>query len=280
MPGNFSRRTLEALDHPQVEVVGIVNRSILPADDPVRVIPARTQSPVPGFGSGSALNAPRFLVRSLTNQAVRDALIATEPDLIVVSCFPLRLPEPLLAASQIGAINIHPSFLPRHRGPDPLFWTFHAGDVVAGVSIHHVTARFDDGPVLRQESTPISNGATLASLDAELADLGAGMLGSILNELPALPEGDAQSDATSTYESFPIATDLVITPDWTVGRASRFVDGVGHSHGPITFLAHDGNTIRFRELSRSARSVEIVLTDGSIRVESLASGARTLPFRL
>ncbi len=203
MPGVFSRRILEALDHPRVDVVGIVNRSLLTAEDPLRIVPARTHRSVPGFATSSSMNAPRFLVHSLSSTTVKSALAATEPDLIVVGCFPLRIPGTLLTSAQIGAINIHPSMLPSHRGPDPLFWTFHAGDTDAGVSIHHLTAAFDDGSIISQESTSLPTNTALSDLDATLADMGAGLLSRLLHDLPELPAGTAQIDSASTYESFP-----------------------------------------------------------------------------
>jgi len=46
------------------------------------------------------------------------------PDIIMVSCFARRLPDPVLSIPRIGCFNLHPSLLPAYRGPVPLFWQF------------------------------------------------------------------------------------------------------------------------------------------------------------
>src|SRR5680860_1043934 len=70
---------------------------------------------------------------------------------VVSACFPWQLPQEMLDAPPLGCVNIHPSLLPRHRGPDPLFWTFRGGDRQTGVTIHQMTAGLDDGPILLQQ---------------------------------------------------------------------------------------------------------------------------------
>lgn len=58
------------------------------------------------------------------------AMIAPmRPDLIISAGFRWHIPQDTLAVPRMGAINLHPSLLPRHRGPHPLEWTFRAGDI-------------------------------------------------------------------------------------------------------------------------------------------------------
>jgi methionyl-tRNA formyltransferase len=78
-----------------------------------------------------------------------DALFEREtPDLLVSWFWTRRLPERWLQAPRLGAIGAHPSLLPRHRGPNPYFWAIDQGDAETGVSIHRLTAEYDDGDVL------------------------------------------------------------------------------------------------------------------------------------
>ena len=71
-----------------------------------------------------------------------------KPDLLCVASFPFRLPDEVISAAPLGAINAHPSLLPKHRGPDPLFWTYLDGDVESGVTIHWIDDGIDSGLVL------------------------------------------------------------------------------------------------------------------------------------
>jgi methionyl-tRNA formyltransferase len=77
------------------------------------------------------------------------------PDLLVSWFWTTLLPPALLDVPRLGSINAHPSLLPRHRGPDPTYWAIVSGDDVTGVTIHRMTAEYDEGPILAQRSLPI-----------------------------------------------------------------------------------------------------------------------------
>src|ERR671936_350010 len=67
--------------------------------------------------------------------------------------------RPIVAKSgPRGWLNIHPSLLPRHRGPEPIYWTISSGDREAGISIHLTTERTDAGPILAQRRGEVRGG--------------------------------------------------------------------------------------------------------------------------
>jgi methionyl-tRNA formyltransferase len=71
----------------------------------------------------------------------------------------------VLELAPLGAIGVHPSLLPRHRGPDPYFWTLESGDSVAGVTAHRLDAAYDTGAILAQRRLAVApewNAWTLA----------------------------------------------------------------------------------------------------------------------
>src|SRR5260370_8308382 len=55
-----------------------------------------------------------------------------------------------LAVPTRGWLNVHPSLLPRHRGPEPIYWTIVNGDREAGITVHQTVPRIDAGPILAQ----------------------------------------------------------------------------------------------------------------------------------
>ena len=76
-------------------------------------------------------------------------------DLLVVASFGLIIPKWFLDSPAIGAINVHPSLLPRYRGPSPLQWVIWKGEKETGITIIKMSEQMDAGDILFQESTPI-----------------------------------------------------------------------------------------------------------------------------
>jgi methionyl-tRNA formyltransferase len=78
----------------------------------------------------------------------RARLREAAPDLLVSWFWTRRLPREVLEVPRLGAIGVHPSLLPRHRGPDPYFWAIEAGDVETGVTAHRLDETYDTGAIL------------------------------------------------------------------------------------------------------------------------------------
>lgn len=117
-------------------------------------------SPVPAPGLRRLLRAyPAVLQASVLGTAlggvVSQALEANPPDLLVSWFWTRRLPVSWLNSARLDAVGVHPSLLPRHRGPNPYFWTIDAGDRVTGVSVHRLEAEYDRGAILAQEQLAV-----------------------------------------------------------------------------------------------------------------------------
>jgi len=79
-----------------------------------------------------------------------------------------------LDALPLGAINMHPSLIPRHRGAAPIYHTLLQGDEVTGVTVLEIhRQRFDAGRVLSQITVPVDPLVTYEPLARQLAALGA-----------------------------------------------------------------------------------------------------------
>jgi methionyl-tRNA formyltransferase len=83
---------------------------------------------------------------------VNSALESVRSDLLVSWFWTRRLPLAWRSHPARGAIGVHPSLLPRHRGPNPYFWAIDAGDVETGVTVHRLEAEYDTGHILDSES--------------------------------------------------------------------------------------------------------------------------------
>ncbi|MDO5653760.1 MAG: methionyl-tRNA formyltransferase [Brachymonas sp.] len=105
--------------------------------------------------------------------AAQQALLAAQPDIMVVAAYGLILPQWVLDLPVHGCINIHASLLPRWRGAAPIHRAIEAGDTTSGITIMQMDAGLDTGDMLLQETLPIAADDTTATLHDKLAAQGA-----------------------------------------------------------------------------------------------------------
>jgi methionyl-tRNA formyltransferase len=133
-------------------------------------------APPPVKEAALAWNLPVLQPATLREAAVVDELRALKPDVIVVVAYGELLRRNVLELAPHGCINVHPSLLPRWRGPTPIPAAIRAGDSETGVSIMLLDAGMDSGPVLAQGREPIAPHDTAATLGDRLARMGADLL--------------------------------------------------------------------------------------------------------
>src|SRR3954452_251906 len=106
----------------------------------------------------------------VTNHPQRLAAMLTplRPDLIVSAGFPWRIPRDVIELPRMGAVNMHPSLLPRHRGPNSVGWAIRADDAEFGLTIHRLDTEFDTGAILAQTRIPITDDDDNASLTGKV----------------------------------------------------------------------------------------------------------------
>lgn len=80
---------------------------------------------------------------------------STQPDVILSWFWPRRIPAEILALAPRGAFGVHPSLLPRWRGPDPYFWAIRSGDAETGVTLHRLAPEYDTGAIIAQRTLAI-----------------------------------------------------------------------------------------------------------------------------
>ena len=135
---------------------------------------------------------------SLKEAKAVEELAQFRPDAIVVAAFGQILPRSVLDIPPSGAVNVHPSLLPRFRGASPVAAAILAGDEFSGVSIMLMDERLDSGPVLARAQVPISAADNTGSLTAKLSSVGAALLLEALahylrGELKPQPQNEAEA---------------------------------------------------------------------------------------
>lgn len=123
-----------------------------------------------------------------------------EPEILVVAAYGRIFSREFLGLFSRGGVNVHPSLLPRYRGPAPIPAAILAGDPVTGVTVQVMAEKFDSGDILAQESVPLEGRETASFLTQQLSEIGASMLVSVLDRLNCGPvAGVKQTEEAATY---------------------------------------------------------------------------------
>lgn len=144
----------------------------------------------------------RHATRDLNDAAGRAFVAATQADLLVSAFFNQRIGERVCEIPRAGAVNIHPSLLPDFRGVDPVFQAMRQRAGQQGVSVHRLTPRFDEGPLICQHAVAVPPDDSLLHTTARLFVRGAS---AVAETLPALLAGDPGRPQPSggRYDSWP-----------------------------------------------------------------------------
>jgi methionyl-tRNA formyltransferase len=141
---------------------------------------------------------PLFQPPRLRAPEVLAQLRALAPDVLVTVAYGRIIPRELLELPRLGAINLHPSLLPRHRGASPIAAALLAGDAESGVTVLYQTMDLDAGDIILQRRVPIDPEDTARTLEEKLARVGAQALVEALDLVargvaPRIPQDAAQS---------------------------------------------------------------------------------------
>lgn len=171
-----------------------------------------------------------------------DELAAASFDLFALASYGRILPQALLDLPRLGALNVHPSLLPKYRGATPIQTALRNGDSETGVSIMLMDAGMDTGDIVLQEPFPIAPEADYGVLHDELALLGGDLLGEAIDlaSKGPLPHRAQSGEASLTK---PIGKDdTMVSLDWP---PERFINAVrAFSPAPGARLEIEGETIK------------------------------------
>lgn len=79
------------------------------------------------------------------------------PDIIFSIYYRKILPKEIINLPKMGCINIHPSLLPRNRGPNPTYWNVRRGDMWAGTTLHYIDEGMDTGDIIAQTAVEVGD---------------------------------------------------------------------------------------------------------------------------
>jgi methionyl-tRNA formyltransferase len=161
--GGFGRESLRRLDdHDAVRLVGVVTAPPRPAGRRQRA----ATSVIAGVAHELGVRVVLVPERLRAPDSIA-AILAQEPELLVLADYGQIVPSPLLEL-RYGALNLHPSLLPRHRGAIPIPAAILAGDTESGVTLMRMDAGLDTGPIIAQERVALDGTETTPRLEEAL----------------------------------------------------------------------------------------------------------------
>ncbi len=144
-------------------------------------------------------------------------------DLFALASYGRILPGELLALPRLGALNVHPSLLPKYRGATPIQSAILQGEAETGVSIMLMDAGLDTGEIVLRQRVAIERDETYGELHDRLAALGAQLLARCI-ALAECGELAAHPQSGEPVLTRPIAKDdLRIDLSWAPERIVRAV---------------------------------------------------------
>lgn len=146
-------------------------------------------------------------VEDVNGAACHAALQAARPDVILSFHFDQIFTLETLSLARLGGVNIHPSLLPRHRGPIPAFWALQEGPGATGVSIHRIAARIDAGEVLAQRAHALPSGISASTAARLLHEAALPMIDDVLRALAA-GRAEGVLPPVLPYCGFPSAAEI------------------------------------------------------------------------
>ena len=102
------------------------------------------------------------------------------PDLAILVAYGKLIPKVIIEIPKFGFINVHPSLLPKHRGPSPIQTAILDGEKTTGVTLMKLDKELDHGPILAQKEVPIESSDTHLSLIEKLGLIGSNLLLEVL----------------------------------------------------------------------------------------------------
>jgi methionyl-tRNA formyltransferase len=259
---------LAASDH---EIVVVISRE----DAPLGRKRVLTATPV--ADAAEALGIPVLKANRISPLEARIA--ALRPDLGVIVAYGGLIREPLLSTPRLGWINLHFSLLPRWRGAAPVQRALIAGDTMTGAAVFQLVAELDAGPVFGMLEQPIGRNETAGHLLEILAERGAGLLTSVVDDL-----------AAGTATSVPQDGDVTLAPkleledgrlDWARSAAELDARIRGTTPEPGAFaLLDDGERLKVLDAAIAHGDPALPPGEFDLRAGRLLAGTGTDPLHL
>ncbi len=206
----------------------------------------RRRKPAAGAVKALALELGLPVLQPASLKGFTQELTMREIDLSLVVAYGKILPREVLAVPKFGSLNVHPSLLPRWRGPTPIQATILAGDSVTGVTIIQVDEQMDHGPIIAKGEFSLGEQAwTAPALSDALTDLGVELfLGTLEPWVLGKITPEPQNHEAATYSRILKKEDGRIDWSKSAEEIERMLRAFQPWPGAYTFWPRRGKQVR------------------------------------
>lgn len=233
-------KALQAADYPIVGVVTTPDTSIGRAKE---------LSPTPVKMLAEQTNIPVFTPVSfrLHDNSISD-LSQLSADFLVVFSYGKIIPNHILALPKYAALNIHPSLLPKYRGPSPVQSQIRDGITQSAVSIIEMTDKVDAGPIMAQEPVALPPDSTFQSAITHVSTVAATAMITLLSTYTSHPpKRQEQDDSQATYTKIISKADgfldLIVLQQSSAVDIDRLIRA--YTPWPGVWTTFEGKTLKF-----------------------------------
>lgn len=239
---DFGIPALSLLLKNNFEVVAVVAVPDAPAGRKKIVTPP----PIKAFALSRGLKVlqPEKLKK---NHTMAKAIEALSPDVGIAAAYGKIIPKEIFDIPKFGTLNIHPSLLPKYRGPTPVQTAILNGDKHSGVTIIKIDEQIDHGPIIGQ-SAPINiSNKTFTRVHEILAEIGAELLAGIIpayiaGKILPMPQKGEQATSTRIFT----APDALIDPQDTAENIYNKIRALNPEPGTFISMSDGERAMRFK----------------------------------
>lgn len=183
------------------------------------------------------MHVPHCWLTRETMQELPAFLRSVSPDILCVASLSQLLREAVLQIPRHGAINLHPSLLPKYHGPFPWFWQYHDFGTEWGATIHEIDEGQDTGPILKQQGVSIEVGTDVADAMRNVGAVGAKLFVEVLEEI-ATGTSKARPQPMHQYPKARIVERherFIDWENWPIERVWHFMRGTYPWNDPVVY---------------------------------------------
>ena len=234
--------------------------SVYTKRDPITKIKLKQSNPIESLAISNQI--PVHLPEKIDEKEI-DLLTKIAPDIIIVAAYGLYLPPKIIDLPKFGCLNIHPSLLPKYRGPSPVISTILSDEKATGVSIIKINNKLDAGPMLKSQIVNRICNETAYDLTKRLFSIGSELLIDIIprwikNEIS--PISQKESDATFTKKITKSDGEI----KWNLSSKEIYLKTLAYNPWPKTYSWWNGKRIILTKMELTSTKENNNVAPGTI----------------
>jgi len=197
--------------------------------------------PAPELTLIKKLKLKEIKMKSANSKEFQKLLVSLNVDLVIIGTWQEKISKKTFDIPAIATVNVHPSLLPKYRGPNPYLQTILHGEEFSGVTIHLLNENYDAGAILKQEKVRIFDTDTSKELRERTVAAARGLVCGFMSDIKQkILTPVSQAEKYATY--FPNITGNERMLDFRVQTSDEISRTIRALHPFLPcYITHDDN---------------------------------------